>query len=215
MLEQLNKVYLFKILYIMFGNQQNDKIRIVKANTGEISDEIKARVDSRKNIIYVYCNHIPHDWHIEDGDYLERELPGDRVEKFTILDKGYQSAGRIAPERYECLVTKGNTFSKELYSSVTYNLHGDNSRVYNNSVDNSKNVISSDNGGEVFVLLNKIIEEQLSNNSALLDLVKDMERSNQDKSFISLETYQKFIAQAANHMTLFSPFIPVLTEMLK
>ncbi|MDR2275345.1 MAG: hypothetical protein LBF27_30840 [Sphingobacterium sp.] len=199
----------------MFGNQQNDKIRIVKASTGEISTEIKARVDSRNNIIYIYFQHLPVNWHVEDGDYLQRELPGNKIEKFTIKNNGYQPAGRISPERYECVVTKGDTFDREAYSSITYNLHGDNSRVYNNSVDNSSNVISSDQGAEVFILLNKIIEEQLSSNSKLLDLVKDMEQSKKDKSFISLETYQKFIAQAANHMTLFSPFIPALTEMLK
>lgn len=199
----------------MFGNQQNDKIRIIKANTGEISTEIKARVDSRNNIIYIYFQHLPVNWYVEDGDYLERDLPGDRIEKFTIKNNGYQPAGKISPERYECIVTKGDTFDREAYSSITYNLHGDNSRVYNNSVDNSSNIISSDNGSEVFILLNKIIDEQLSSNSVLLNLVKDMEQSHKDKSFVSLETYQKFIAQAANQMTLFSPFIPALTEMLK
>ncbi|MGJ1323937.1 hypothetical protein ACR780_14715 [Sphingobacterium faecium] len=152
---------------------------------------------------------------MEDGDYLERELPGKRIEKFTVKNNGYQPEGRISPERYECVVTKGNTLDRETHSSITYNLHGNNSRVYNNSVDNSSNVISSDKSAEVFVLLNKIIEEQLSSNSILLNLVNDMEQSHKDKSFVSLETYQKFIAQAANHMTLFSPFIPVLTEMLK
>lgn len=206
---------MFKVFYTMFGNQQNDKIRIVKANTGEISDEINARVDSRKNIIYIYCDHLPINWHVEDGDYLERELPGKRIEKFTVKNNGYQPEGRISPERYECVVTKGNTLDRETHSSITYNLHGNNSRVYNNSVDNSSNVISSDKSAEVFVLLNKIIEEQLSSNSILLNLVNDMQQSHKDKSFVSLETYQKFIAQAANHMTLFSPFIPVLTEMLK
>lgn len=199
----------------MFGNRQNDNVRIIRAITGETSDKIKAYVDTRKNIIYIYCEHLPANWHVEDGDYLERELPGNRFEKYTVKDKGYQPAGRIQPERYECSVTKGEAIENKQYSNITYNLHGDNSRVYNNSVDNSKNVVSSDNDGEIFVLLRQIIEEYLSSNTALLNLVSEMQQSHNDKSFVSLDMYQKFIAQAANHMTLFSPFIPALTEMLK
>jgi len=63
----------------MFGTNQNDKIKIVKASTGIISSEIKVWVDSRNNTIYIIRNHLPENWYIENGDYLERDLLGNNV----------------------------------------------------------------------------------------------------------------------------------------
>jgi len=197
----------------MFGKNQNDIVRIVKANSESVSSGIKANVDSKNNTILIYSEHLQADWYIEDGDSLVRDLPGDRIENFTVLDSGYKPRGRIAPERYECQVSKGNAVKKEEYSSVTYHLSGNNTRIYHDSVDNSSNVVSGAIEGILFSSLVKVIEEQLSGNLALIDLVKEMERNQGRKDFTS--AYQNFIAAAANHMTVFAPFLPALSQILK
>lgn len=197
----------------MFGKNQNDIIRIIKANSGSISSEIKANVDSKNNMILIYSEHLPADWYVEDGDSLVRDLPGDRIERFAILDNGYKPRGRIAPERYECQVSKGNAAQKDQYSSITYHLNGNNTRVYHDSTDNSSNVVSSGIEGALFSSLVKVIEEQLSGNLTLINLVKEMERSQGKQDFTS--AYQNFIAAAANHMTVFAPFLPALSQILK
>ncbi len=42
--------------------------------------------------------------------------------------------------------------------------------------------------------------------------VGDLEKAQGSSGFF--EAYQKFIAAAANHMTLFAPFLPALAELL-
>lgn len=54
--------------------------------------------------------------------------------------------------------------------------------------------------------------EQIPNNEKLKDRINDMEKSVRTKSFA--EKYNAFIQSVANHMTIFAPFIPALTQLL-
>lgn len=54
--------------------------------------------------------------------------------------------------------------------------------------------------------------EQVPNNEELKERISDMENSIGTKSFA--EKYNAFIQSAANHMTLFAPLIPALTQLL-
>ncbi len=83
-----------------------------------------------------------------------------------------------------------------------------------NSTDNSvRNTSISYNDAELFEKMlevaSSITEE---NKNDIVMAIEDM-RNNYDKPSLK-EKYYKFIEVAANHIALFTPFIPVLTEML-
>ncbi len=90
----------------------------------------------------------------------------------------------------------------------------DNSRINNNSTDNSVNKQTISFKSSVYEDLNKRAEEinSISEQKEVKKAISEMEQSENIQSFKS--AYNSFIAKAANHMTLFSPFIPALTEML-
>ena len=52
----------------------------------------------------------------------------------------------------------------------------------------------------------------LDNETEIISAVNNMQESVGTKSFA--EKYNNFIQSAANHMTLFAPFIPALTQLL-
>ncbi len=92
-----------------------------------------------------------------------------------------------------------------------YNLTGNNSRVYHNSHDQSTNIVSTDSS-ELFRLLREEISSKIEENSSLLLSLSEMEESAGKSTFT--EKYKTFIANAANHMTVITPFLPALTSLL-
>lgn len=92
-----------------------------------------------------------------------------------------------------------------------YNLSGNNSRVYHNSQDYSTNNVSSENK-ELFRQLREEISNRIEENGQLLLLLSEMEQAVDKPSYV--EKYKSFIANAANHMTVITPFIPALTSLL-
>lgn len=95
-----------------------------------------------------------------------------------------------------------------------YNLNGANAKINNHSNDHSVNIInmsSTDLFDEIRNVLNNNITETNELNS-LKEAVAEME-NNQNTSTFN-QSYTKFITSAANHMTILSPFIPALTQMI-
>ncbi len=87
-------------------------------------------------------------------------------------------------------------------------------RVNVHSQDNSVNV-SHQTTENVFADMRQLIQNQISNDNErnqILNRLNELEASKGTSGFV--EKYQEFIASAANHMTLISPFIPLLTQML-
>ena len=88
-------------------------------------------------------------------------------------------------------------------------------RVNVNSTDNSVNVITVSQG-EIFAKLrhqitaNIVAGEEQKN---ILERLSALEAAQNSPSFA--ERYAELISVAANHMTLLSPFIPGLTEMMR
>lgn len=195
----------------MFEQFQIDKIKIIKKENGAMSPEIKALVDSKNKLIHIHIQNITEGWYINDGDYIDRILPNDNIDRYIVLDNGFKAAWQIFPERYECVVKKVTAVDLAPNPSVVYNINGYNTRVYNDSIDNSKNTISINNS-ELFASLISTIRKQVSDNGELINLVKEME-NNQGKSGF-LKSYQDFISSAANHMTILSPYLPALTQLL-
>jgi hypothetical protein len=95
---------------------------------------------------------------------------------------------------------------------VTNNFYGDNARINQNSTDNSTNTVVH---GNLFGDLKSSIEQGVSDEAerrALVGAIAEMESKQGKVGFAG--AYGKFIALAANHMQLVSPFLPGLTLML-
>ena len=81
-----------------------------------------------------------------------------------------------------------------------------------NSTDNSTNTITTEN---VFQQLTQAIESSIGNHNdrdTILGIIRDMERTKGTAGYTAW--FQKFMGHAANYVTVFSPFLPALTQLL-
>ena len=107
-----------------------------------------------------------------------------------------------------------STFIKDGAVVNVFNISGPNARVYIRSQDRSTN-IANITPEEVFEELKKIIVaniQQESECSELLSKIDELEKTRGTTGFA--QRYSEFIALAANHMTLFTPLLPALTQWL-
>lgn len=96
-----------------------------------------------------------------------------------------------------------------------YNLYGANSRVNNQSTDQSINIVDM-SPNDLFDELRKVLKENITDADelqAIREVINEMESSQNTSKFN--QAYTKFITGAANHMTLISPFIPALSQMIQ
>lgn len=99
-------------------------------------------------------------------------------------------------------------------SITVYHVEGDNPRVNVNSTDSSVNVVTK-TSEQIFANLRQQIESDLQEGderTIILEKLTALEHAQGAPSFA--QRYTDFIATAANHMALLTPFIPALTEML-
>jgi hypothetical protein len=100
----------------------------------------------------------------------------------------------------------------ERVASHTIHLSGPNSRVNIHSTDQSTNTVV---GGSVFEEINKVLDAGVQNEierSLLKAQLNGMEAASDKKSFAA--SYQAFIGLAADHLTILTPFLPALTNLL-
>lgn len=85
----------------------------------------------------------------------------------------------------------------------------------NNYVFNNTNgIMVLGNISDSTILFDALREkaEHLENEEEIKERISDMEKCAGKKSFV--EKYTAFVQSVANHMTIFAPFIPMLTELL-
>lgn len=187
----------------MFKELINSKVTLVKQN-GEEYKDIPACVQT-KTILFDDVS-IP----IEEGDYIIRQLPNGLIERYLVLDRGYYEKFLDIDAHYQVKVQKETTRKLESKTSNSYNISGTNNKINIQSIDNSVNIIG-EQYKEVFDNIRNIIRTQIQDESLIVK-VNEME-SNVGKSSFK-DSYNKFIMSAANHMTILSPFIPILTDIL-
>ena len=97
---------------------------------------------------------------------------------------------------------------------TVYHVHGHNSRVNVNSVDNSVNVITV-SPQEIFANLRQAIQTGVpeGEQEAILARLEALEREQHSPTFA--QRYTEFISTVADHMKIIGPFIPALTELLQ
>lgn len=193
--------------YNAFSKLMKDIVVLVKPD-GARFEEIKASVS--RDQITVFDTSVV----FEEGDIVERERPGGIVERYTVLDTGYQKAFYQIPAHYDLQVRKETAIPRSQPGpSHNYYLNGPNSRVNSNSIDASVNTVST-TSSPVFVQLREALAgvEDEEQREELLSCVVQMEASQGSTEFMA--RYQAFVQAAANHMTVVAPFIPALTQLL-
>ncbi len=192
----------------MFSDMCNDKVTLVKRN-GYVKENIKALVSDGK--IFIFDEKLP----LEENDTLFRTLPNGLFEKYIVLDRGYNARQGGIQGHYQAIVTKEGSIDKEQYRNITIinNISGTQARVNINSVDNSVNSMNSENKElfeKIFSTLQEIDNEKVKEEA--LAIAKEMQLNIDKPTF--KEKYQQFISTVANYITIISPFIPALTNLL-
>ncbi|EOY5094519.1 MULTISPECIES: hypothetical protein [Enterobacteriaceae] len=124
-----------------FAQMMRDKLALIKTDGSTVTG-LKGSVQKGK--IYIMRGDIS----IEPGDELHREMPGGKFEEYIVVEPNFRQGLHGIPAHYQTEVRrKGNQLHQAASTAshtTNYNFYGDNSRVNNNSVDNSNNFTGSD-----------------------------------------------------------------------
>jgi hypothetical protein len=95
-----------------------------------------------------------------------------------------------------------------------YHVHGSNNRWLTNSQDYSVNVVTQ-SSDQIFASLHREIETKIPAGEEKQDILEKLAAlKNAENTPSFKQRYTEFIAAAANHVVLLTPFIPALAEML-
>ncbi|MDO6677811.1 hypothetical protein [Shewanella sp. 4_MG-2023] len=162
----------------MFSDLMKDKVTILKQN-GDKHEGIQASVQSKMTFIQ------RSDILIETGDLIQRIMSNGGVETYKVIDPGFHEGGSLIPAGYQIKHKNlGLPEAEKAVQTITYNLNGHNSRVNNNSVDNSTNTVNNSDVAEHIALLrdeiNRIIESEQEKQDALevVDAIESQFESN-------------------------------------
>jgi hypothetical protein len=194
----------------MFEGLANDVIALIKVD-GTTYNNVKA--DVQPTTIYIGDSTLP----VEEGDHLARVLPNGLTEKYLVIDRGYYNEWAGEPAHYQVKVRKESTIKLEQKpSQVNYYLNGNNTRVNIDSTDNSTNTVHyQTSSNEVFSELKRLIEEHVDDpdkKAEIVGSIVEMEKSQGTSSFT--DKYKSFISVTADHLSLISPLLPTLSQML-
>jgi hypothetical protein len=189
-----------------FGISHNDTIRILCKDGSAPSRNIKAKVTPETVLTYET------DIVVKEGDQVERLLSNGNMELYDIFGVHYTEQGRIKPPTYELKVAKTTAISRPVAANIVYILNGNNARVYNNSSDNSSNVVNV-SPTDLFKELKNVISTKVPDNYILLVLAEAMEKESGTDKY--LKSYVKFIEESATHLIELHPFIPGLSSLIK
>jgi len=192
-----------------FNQLLNDKVTLVKQNGTVARKDIKALVQSEMIMI------TDHDLPIEVGDHFLRQLPNGLVEDYIVDNPAFVSGikGGI-PAHFQIKVHRSNRPVAQPQTIIT-NIVGDHAKVNINSTDNSTTNITSNSDALFKEMLQAVtkIEEQ-SRRETIAATISAMSAAYQRQDGTFLSKYQEFMAAAANHMTIFAPFVPALSNLL-
>jgi len=190
----------------MLSNFPTEKVKLIKKD-GSIFENIEALVQTGK--IFIEDTSVS----IEEEDIIERTLPNTTIERFVVLDRGFYKGMHGIPDNYQIKVEKESKYKSTINSgsSQTYNINNQSGKINIHSVDQSVNYTLTANDEQLFITL-KDLARSVDYDGQLEELVQQL-RDNVGKKTYA-EKYNKFIQSAANHMTVFAPFIPMLSEFL-
>ena len=118
-----------------------------------------------------------------------------------VTEKGYKATQKSPATRS----------STKLAENIHF--HGDNAPFNINSTDNSTDITSETNE-QLFVQMQEAARSITDENerNEIVSRLPELEKARGTGGF--LQAYQNFMASAANHVTVFAPFLPMLAQML-
>lgn len=134
----------------------------------------------------------------------------------TLERKGILGTGiSFTVEEKQKAAAAGPSISIGVFNGSLHNgdMNEGQSRTNVNSVDYSTNTIIQDN---VFQQLTQAVESSVENHSdrdTILVLIKEMDRTKGTTDYTAW--FQKFMGHAANYVTVLSPFLPALAQLLR
>lgn len=139
------------------ANLARDKLELLKQN-GEIVRDIKGAVTPEQITIFRA------DVVIEIGDTIKRFMSNGATEEFQVINPQFYESFHGIPANYQIKVKKlGLVEPKSTANTNNYYLQGNNSRVNNNSTDNSNNVVINIDACEALQNLRAEIEREVLN----------------------------------------------------
>lgn len=193
-------------MHSMLRNFPTEKVKLIKKD-GSIFENIEALVQTGK--IFIEDTSVS----IEEEDIIERTLPNGTNERFVVLDRGFYKGMHGIPDNYQIKVEKESKYKSTINSGLgqTYNINNQSGKINIHSVDQSFNYTLTANDEQLFKTL-KDLARSVDIDGQLEELVQELRDNVGNKTYA--EKYNKFIQSAANHMTIFAPFIPMLSEFL-
>ncbi|MBM6830031.1 hypothetical protein H9X85_10690 [Anaerotignum lactatifermentans] len=189
----------------IFSAFPNEKVKIVKRDSS-IIENIDAVIDSKK--IFIENTEID----IEEGDIVERDLPSGSVEQFLVIDRGFHKGSYGIPDHYQIKYRRQSKIIDNDDNKIINQYNISNAEKINiNSTDNSITYKITDNDLAVMDTICSLAKG-LDNEKDIIFAVNEMKKHAGTKSYI--EKYNAFIQSIANHMTIFAPFIPLLSSLL-
>lgn len=185
-----------------------DTLTIVKKSKLEIPN-IRAQIaDNGKTLTTRDAN-----FDLDPGDILERVRPTGTKERYIVADATFIAAAGPFSAHYDAEINKIGSLKQ---SARIVNIGGIGNRYNEHSIDNSVNSVNiAPDEARLFDLMLKTAEK-INLKPERIAVVKSIEEMRQTvsdhKSFAA--KYNSFVEVAAAHMTLFVPFIPLLTKML-
>ena len=189
----------------MLASFPREKVKLIKQDSTVI-ENIEALVE--KDHFFIDDASID----IEEGDIFQRDLPTGKCENYLVLDRGFYRAMGGIPAHYQVSVQKQTSIPKIGNEKVVNNYNiGSAEKININSTDNSVTYNITENDKALMETL-KMLAKELDNSEAIINSIEEMKDNVGKKSFA--DKYNTFIQNVANHMTIFAPFIPALTQML-
>jgi len=148
---------------------------------------------------------------IEAGDELRRTLPNGKEDVFLVDDPKFFRSGHFG-SHYQVAISRRGAFAAKTGGHYTVRVSGSNSRVNIGSTDDSTNLALN---SDLFAEIGTTIRQQVgdpTHQALLLASLASMQQAETKSGY--LDAYQKFIAAAANHMSLLAPFLPAIAQMI-
>lgn len=128
-----------------FSRLMTDTISVIK-KTGQRFEGVKASVQSDK--IFISGSDVL----IESGDLIQRKMSNGGEETFEVIDPGFHEKFHSIPAGYQMNVKKlGIPEAQQALNVTTINMNGHGARVYQNSTDNSTNIITANADAQEYI----------------------------------------------------------------
>ena len=187
----------------MFGIFKNLETKVTVNHKDGSHDEIVGTCNSGKIFIeYAKNKNVK----ISENDSLIVHNKNGVDETFIVIEPSFYDNVFGIPAHYQCKVMHLSEFERKQSAKGHINIQG----FQGNLVNNNQNVINDN------TIFDKMIEcmnqiEGINNKDAIIAAIKEMKASANNKNSF-LEKYTKFVSLVGTHITIFQPFLPMLSK---